>query len=169
MLEEGHYRVLTTLPPLDQEDIEDAEFRAKDRAWSSLVRVFEAHRERDGLTFDQLGKRVDRERTQVHRWFSSPMKMTLRALGLLAEGLDADIEIRVIPRKPEARCPNHLHPSEAAQTMLKFNLERVTVVVADTRGHPATVGTLKVNELYLPAQVGRRGFSAQFSSVEADA
>lgn len=116
-------RWIIDLEPLSEDEIEDAEFRGKDRAWSSLVKLFEERRAGEGLTYEQLGARIGKPKTQVHRWISSPFKMTLRACGLLAEGLDADLEINVVPRGLENRCINHLHPSDAAREWVIFSKE----------------------------------------------
>jgi len=113
--------LFSSLPPLDEDELDDAEFRAKDRAWSALVAVFEDRKDCDGLNYQILGDRIGRSRKQVQRWLSSSVNMTLRSIGLLAEGMDADLDIRVQKRTHCDSRVNHVHPSEAANTWNVFN------------------------------------------------
>ncbi|MBA4755872.1 MAG: hypothetical protein H2050_13680 [Sphingobium sp.] len=110
--------LFSALPPLDLDELEDAEFRGKDLGWSSLVAVYEDRKENDGLNYEKLGKRIKRSRAQVQRWLSSPVNLTLRTLGLLAEGMDADLTIHVTKRMTPPASANYCHPSEAAAATL---------------------------------------------------
>lgn len=125
------------LSPLEEDEIEDAEFRGKDRAWSSLVKLFEERRVSEGLTFEQLGRRIGKPKTQVHRWMSSPFKMTLRAYGLLAEGLNGEIFIDVCARRSQIDGCNHFHPSERARAITIWT-RTVTSTTASKNITPAS-------------------------------
>src|SRR5215208_1598850 len=102
-------KAMASLPPLEDDAQEDAAFRAKDRAWASLVRVFDRYNESECLTYVDLGRRIHRSRAHVQRWLASPFNLSLKSLGLLAEGLDADLVIEVRPRLKQM-CPNYCHP-----------------------------------------------------------
>ncbi|WP_257554167.1 hypothetical protein [Sphingobium sp. CFD-2] len=109
------------LPALEEDELDDAEFRAKDRAWAALVHVYEDRKECDGLNYQILGDRIGRSRKQVQRWLSSSMNMTLRSIGLLAEGMDADLDIQVRKRLACDPRANYVHPSEAARSWVTFH------------------------------------------------
>lgn len=102
--------VIAELPQLDDDERDDAAFRARDRAWAALVNLFDEYSRSQGLTYEALGKRVKRSKSQVQRWLSSPFGMNIKSLGLLAEGLDADLIIEVTPRQASSPRANHKHP-----------------------------------------------------------
>lgn len=108
-----------TLPQLSEEQVDDAEFQGKDLGWAEVVRIFETRRAEEKVTLESLGGRIGKPRSQVHRWISSPLNMTMRALGLLAEGLDADLVISLEPRQVPLGGQNHCHPAEAAKAWVK--------------------------------------------------
>lgn len=112
------YPKISQLPPLDIDEREDAEFRARDRAWSTLIGLFDHYQRTEQLSYEKLGKRIKRSRSQVQRWLSSAFNMNLRSVGLLAEGLNADLIIEVRPRRLSAHGTNYCHPAEAAQARL---------------------------------------------------
>lgn len=102
---------LAQLPALDDDAREDAMFRAADRHWIALGLLFDRYAKEQDLTYAALGKRIKRSRSQVQRWLQSPANMTLASAGLLAEGLDAYLEVSVIPRGPiETNVRNYAHP-----------------------------------------------------------
>lgn len=101
---------LAELPSLDDDAIDDARFRGADRHWSSLGMLFDRYAKEQGLTYAALGKRIRRTRSQVQRWMQSPANMTLSSAGLLAEGLDADLEVVLVPRGPSLERENYAHP-----------------------------------------------------------
>lgn len=119
---------IADLPVLDDDAREDAEFRARDRAWSALIRVFDQHQRSEQLSYEKLGRRIGRSRSQVQRWLSSAFNMNLRSIGLLAEGLNADLVIEVRPRAPATPGANYCHPAEAAHARL---ITRATNAQAD--------------------------------------
>jgi hypothetical protein len=106
-----------SLPPLSLDDQDDASFRAQDRAWAAVVALFHRREEEEGLTYEGLGKRIGRRRQQVQRWLASAFNMNTRSLGLLAEGLNADLLIELRPRV-SIRSRNFHHPSVAARAAL---------------------------------------------------
>ena len=116
MIEETEFQLslFASLPALDEDELEDAEFRAKDRAWAALIEVYEDRKSSDGLNYKLLGDRIGRSRKQVQRWLSSSVNMTLGSIGLLAEGMDADLDIRIYKRVHEHAQVNFAHPSEVA-------------------------------------------------------
>jgi hypothetical protein len=116
----ANWRNLKDLGQLDEDELDDADFRPKDRAWSALVCLFEERKARENLTLEQLGNRIGKSRAEVHRWISSPYKLSFRGFGLLAEGLDADIEINLQPRCTVTRCANVAHPSEMARSWIEL-------------------------------------------------
>jgi transcriptional regulator with XRE-family HTH domain len=122
MIELGPIASIASLMPLTDDERDDAEFRAKDRAWAALVERFEERRENEGLNYRQLGDRIGRSRKQVQRWLGSSFNMTLQSLGLLAEALDADLKITVTPRRQSDVRVNYTHPSEDARAFVKINL-----------------------------------------------
>lgn len=116
------------LPPLDLDQAEDASFRAKDLAWAALVELFEERKAHDKISYQSLGERIGRSRKQVQRWLRTSMNMNLASFGLLAEGLDSDIEIKLIPRADEvpAARRNAAHPSERARHDFAFHSQNDT-------------------------------------------
>lgn len=125
---EEQLSLFTLLPILDEDERDDAEFRAKDRAWAALIDVFEDRKQDDGLNYQILGNRIGRSRKQVQRWLSSSVNMTLSSVGLLAEGMDADLLIDIRKRQLGPHLPNHVHPSEAARAWVKYNTGSASVV-----------------------------------------
>lgn len=106
---------IAELPPLDEDQRDDACYRGRDRAWSGLVSLYDHYNRSQGLTYEALGKRIKRSRSQVQRWLSSSYNMNLKSLGLLAEGMDADLMIEVKPRGSSTYETNYCHPREAAR------------------------------------------------------
>lgn len=107
---------LSSLPALSEEELNDAAFRAQDLGWAVLLDAFTHRQENEGLTYKALGDRIGRSKQQVQRWLSSPFGMSTRTLGLLAEGLDMDLDIVLEPRlEPDARS-NYMHPAERAKS-----------------------------------------------------
>lgn len=117
MIEEQLSLPIAGLPPLTDEERDDAAFRGKDRAWSAVAELFDHYRRTECLTYSALGQRISKSRSQVQRWISSPFGMNISSLGLLAEGLNADLDIRLTPRVPVCWSTNHHHPREAAKSM----------------------------------------------------
>lgn len=78
---------------LPEEDLEDAEFRGKDLAWSQLVKFFNLKKERDGFTQRELAAKVGITEARVSQMLKAPFNMTLQTLGVLAEGMDLDLNI----------------------------------------------------------------------------
>lgn len=105
------------LPVLDDDERDDACFRGRDRAWSALVGLYDHYHRSQGLSYEKLAKRISRTRSQVQRWLSSPFNMNLKSFGLLAEGLDADLVIEVVPRLPERQGSNQCHPRDEAYAL----------------------------------------------------
>lgn len=107
--------LLADLPPLNEEAREDACFRAKDVAWAELAALFARYKDEEGLTYAQLGKRIGRSKQHVQRWLSSPFNLSIQSLGLLAEGMNAELSIHLCDRAKEAVGKNHCHPREDAR------------------------------------------------------
>lgn len=111
-------RKIADLPSLDEDERDDACYRGRDRAWSSLVALYDHYSRTQNLTYEALGRRIKRSRSQVQRWLSSSFNMNLKSLGLLAEGMDADLVIDVRPRACSTYETNYCHPREAARARL---------------------------------------------------
>ncbi|WP_169794985.1 helix-turn-helix domain-containing protein [Novosphingobium barchaimii] len=105
---------LNAAPPLSPEDLDDACFRARDRAWAAVYGEFLDREEAEGLTYAALGERINKPRSQIHRWMSGPSNLSIASLGLLAEGMNADLEISLLPRSIPDAGRNHAHPLEDA-------------------------------------------------------
>lgn len=124
---EAKDRNIHSLPALDREEIADASFRARDRAWVAIAGEFEDRSENENLTYQTLAKRIGRSKAQVHRWLDSSCNMTLRSLGLLAEGLDVNLDILVSKRgRP---LTNQCHPSESAANECRIGATLLTISV----------------------------------------
>lgn len=108
------------LPVLTTDEIEDARFRGADRGWAALADLFDKYAEGENLSYAMVARRIDRPRSQVQRWMQGPYNMTLQSLGLLTEALDADLEVRVIPRCVNDRT-NYHHPCEGFFVHTGFN------------------------------------------------
>lgn len=154
---------IAELPKLDEDALDDAAFRAKDRGWASLARVFDDYRRTQGLSYAQVGRRIGRSRAQVQNWLGSPFNLTLKSLGLLSEALDADLIIDVRPRST-MRHSNYCHPIEEAQSVLQSR-------TAPVRSVAATAGPEKVGSDYLteaprlsPAAAVARPAAAEFAA-----
>lgn len=106
------------LPPLTADERDDAAFRAKDLGWAALVRVYDEVSATQPMSYQKLGARIRRSRSHVQRWLSSPFNLSLSSLGLLAEGLNADLMISLRPRTGAGILTNFCHPSEAALGVL---------------------------------------------------
>jgi hypothetical protein len=104
---------IADLPALNEEERDDAAFRAKDLAWAALAQIFDFYAETQKLTYEKVGQRIKRSKSHIQRWFASPFNMSLKSLGLLAEALNADLIITLIPRAQPARGQNHFHPLHA--------------------------------------------------------
>jgi hypothetical protein len=109
---------IADLPVLTQDERDDASMRAKDLGWAALVRLFEEHVVTEKLSYQTLGNRIKRSRSHVQRWLGSPFNLSLGSLGLIAEGLNADLMITLRPRTAAQRGRNYCHPSEAAAGIL---------------------------------------------------
>lgn len=112
--------------PLSEEQIADARFRAKDRAWLAVADLFDRESEECGLTYQQLADRIRRKKAQVHRWIDCSSNLTLESLGLLAEGLDADVVISLDPRRTSPLSSNYCHPAVMAEAMCTLNVASST-------------------------------------------
>lgn len=117
MIEEQLSLPIADLPPLSEDERDDAAFRGRDRAWSAVAELFDHYRRTENLTYSALGQRINKSRSQVQRWISSPFGMNMASLGLLAEGLNADLDIRLTPRVSVCWGSNHHHPREAAKSL----------------------------------------------------
>lgn len=140
------------LPVLSEAERDDAVFRARDLGWAALVRLFEQHVDQEKLSYQKLGDRIKRSRSHVQRWLSSPFNLSIGSLGLLAEGLNADLRITLEPRTMDA-FKNYCHPSEAAKG----------VIVARTV--PVQVKTQQVSSFAPP--LIRTSADADLTMVEA--
>ena len=106
------------LPALTLDEQDDAAFRARDRAWAAVVGLFDQYAVSQGLTYKSLGDRIGRKRSQVQRWLGSAFNINTASLGLLAEGLNADIIIELRPRVAKHWSDNKCHPSEEARAFV---------------------------------------------------
>jgi transcriptional regulator with XRE-family HTH domain len=111
---------IADLPPLTEEEREVAAFRVRDRIWAAIGDLFDRYREEEGLSFADLGRRIDRPRSQIQRWLRAPVNMTFASAGLLAEGLDADVVVRVERRSMPAVGVNSGHPSDDAAAFVSL-------------------------------------------------
>jgi transcriptional regulator with XRE-family HTH domain len=110
--------------PLTLDELDDAGFRARDLAWSVVLDEFTKQHEEIGLTYKALGDRIGRSKSQVQRWLASPFNMSIRSLGLLAEGLDVELLIELKDRSAPQSRANYLHPAEEAKASF-HHLHRV--------------------------------------------
>ena len=110
---------IADLPRLDEDARDDACYRGQDRAWSSLVALYSHYRDTEGLSYEKLGWRIKRSRSQVQRWLASSFNMNLKSFGLLAEGLNADVLLDVVPRCAAIPATNYCHPREAARALVE--------------------------------------------------
>lgn len=161
MVDHPEWRQLSLLPKLDEDEIDDAEFRPRDRAWASLVRIFNERKRTEGLTYEQLGERIGKPRAQVHRWLSSSMKTTMKSLGLLAEGLDSDIVIDVVPRVELDVQTNQAHPQEFAKALVQIRRIYANTVTVTLHG-----GAGKSRALVSPADSQAQYQSFTFGRTE---
>lgn len=102
------------LTVLDPEMLCDASFAAKDAAWVAVAELFDEKAERGEITYKALADRICRSKSQVHKWLNSSSNVTLKSLGLLAAGLNADVEIKLTPHVETSWKANRCHPAEAA-------------------------------------------------------
>lgn len=109
---------LAKMHPLTHEEAEDAAFRVRDRLWAEIADLFDKLQEEHGLTYADLGRRIGRSRSQVQRWLDAPINMTMSSAGLLIEGLNADIEVRICERLE--RLTNRAHPCDEAAAHLVY-------------------------------------------------
>lgn len=151
--------VIAELPPLDDDERDDACYRGRDRAWATLVRLFDQYNREQGLTYEALGKRIRRSRSQVQRWLSSSFNMNLKSLGLLAEGLDAELIIEVRARVHDEDRGNYCHPQEAARALVAQRIFATAATSASTtlvhlevdHGTVSTPTSIKVRDMQVHA------------------
>lgn len=111
---ESQYPLFCDLPPLSEDELEDARFRGKDLGWSIIAAVYDECVLKGGITYQALGDRIGRSKQQVQKWIDGPQNMTLQSLSLLAEGMDADLKISV-DRRPFTQLVNQCHPADEAR------------------------------------------------------
>jgi transcriptional regulator with XRE-family HTH domain len=109
---------IANMPKLSSDDLSDAGFRARDRAWSALADLFDQLQEEEHLTYEELGNRIGKKKSQVHKWLASPCNVTLQSLGLLAEGMNAELYIQLLRRLEHGN--NEFHECESAALRNKF-------------------------------------------------
>jgi len=107
---------VASLPPVDEKDLDIASAWARDALWAAVADLFHRYQEEEGLSYADVARRIGRTRSQVHRWLTAPMNMTLCSAGLLAEGLDADLRIELAPRTLVAHS-NQVCPADVAHAM----------------------------------------------------
>lgn len=109
---------ISDLPVLTEDEKDDAAFRIRDRLWAEIADLYDKYREENGLSFAVLGRRIGRSRSQVQRWLSAPMNMTLASAGLLVEGLNAEPDLCIRPRSESLS--NRAHPCDEAAAQLVY-------------------------------------------------
>lgn len=109
---------IADLPPLTEEQVDDALFRIKDRLWALLGDYFDKHAETEQLSYADLARRIGRPRSQVQRWLASSHNMTVGSAGLLAEGLNADLEMLLRSKSYGRARGNYAHPCEDASAFM---------------------------------------------------
>lgn len=109
---------IADLPPLTEEQADDALFRIKDRLWAILGDYFDKHAETEQLSYADLARRIGRPRSQVQRWLASSHNMTVGSAGLLAEGLNADLDLLLKSRDHGHVYGNYAHPCEDANAYM---------------------------------------------------
>lgn len=106
------------LPPLSESDVEVSQFHVRDNLWAAIVELFDQYREESSCSYATLGRRINRSRKQVQRWLSAPRNITIASAGLLAEGLDAELYVQVVPRKHREWWTNEVHPCDEARAFV---------------------------------------------------
>lgn len=119
---------------LTEDEIDEACFDAKDKAWVAVVDLFDQKREVESITYQSLADRIGRKKTQVHRWVDSSSNMTLQSLGLIAAGMDATVSIKLTPRKFDPALRNYCHPAESAAEIVSLRLNRKVLLPPSSDG-----------------------------------
>jgi len=109
-----HEKMIATLGELSEHDVDISVGAARDALWAALADLFDKYREEQGLTYADVARRIHRSRSQVQRWLAAPSNMTLVSAGLIAEGLNADLQIQACPRVDMPH-KNYVHPCEEAK------------------------------------------------------
>lgn len=110
---------------LCDEMLDDAAFAARDEAWAALVGLFDDLAERNEISYGTLAERIGRSKSQVHRWLHSSSNVTLKSLGLLAAGMNADVQVTLCPVSLEVYGGNEYHPADAAAASIEFDSWRI--------------------------------------------
>lgn len=106
---------------LCDEMLDDAAFAARDEAWAAMVELFDDLAERDEISYKTLAERINRSRSQVHRWLNSSSNVTLKSLGLIATGMNADVQIKLCPVTQPEYGQNECHPADSAAASIEFD------------------------------------------------
>lgn len=76
------------------EDLEDAQFRLKDRAWAVLVGFIDEHH----ITSKTLSERTGLPQVCFDEVMKTPSLMTMEMFGVIAAALDCDFNISLASR-----------------------------------------------------------------------
>ena len=113
------HQKITDLPALTEEQVDDARFRTQDQLWAVIGDLFDKRAETENLNYAELARRIGRTRSQVQRWLTSSHNMTACSAGLLAEGLNADLNVELVPRIQSVnRSVNYSHPCDDAHVFI---------------------------------------------------
>jgi transcriptional regulator with XRE-family HTH domain len=94
--------------------------RARDAAYDAVMTLWR-DRKSKGLTQKLLAEKIGRDRGWVSRYLRGPGNWTLKTLGAFAQGLDAEVEISIVPLEKSRNADSNSdaysgYPSRDAQT-----------------------------------------------------
>jgi len=81
---------------LSERDILYYRYRFQNRVYQSVIAYFAMRAEQDGLTKAILASIMDKEPSQITRWFSGPGNWTLDTVSDLLLGMDAEMSVNPI-------------------------------------------------------------------------
>lgn len=79
---------------LDEEVRDDASFRAKDLGWSAIVHQMQL----GSVSVEEAANRIGVTPEEFRRMAQTSIEMNIEKLGLMAEALDCELKIELIPR-----------------------------------------------------------------------
>ena len=71
--------------------------RQKNKVFQTILAYFVFLAKNDGLTKKELAKRLDKEQSQITRWFASPGNWTLDTISDLLFGMGAEMKYEISP------------------------------------------------------------------------
>lgn len=88
---------MTNTLPINNRDLVFYRRLRRNLVFSEVLAYFAKAAEKNGLTKQQIAKLLDKQPSQITRWFSEPANLCLDTISDLLVAMDAEMEFRVVP------------------------------------------------------------------------